>query len=396
MTGRYASEVGVLDYVGPESGAGLDPRFSSWPTLLKAAGYRTGLIGKWHLGHSRPEHHPTRHGYEFFVGFLGGGVPARDPKLDTEAGPLKLTGLTDDLLTEHALRFLDERRDAPFLLSLHFRAPHKPYLPVTEQDWSHHRDRFTWAPQHPGVDPQTVQKEMKEYDASITGMDRNLGRVLAKLQELDLDQKTIVIFTSDHGYNVGHHGIWAKGNGVWLVDPPPPQLWPHITGKWRPNMWDTSLRVPLVIRWPGVVEPGSTVNQTVDFTDFFPTLCAMAGVRPPSDMPQRGRDFSPLLRGTGTAWENDLYAEYDMDHGGTSTHMRIWRTDRWKLMIDFKNPGRVELYDLRSDPQESRNLAEENSAKIRQVRRTLTDKIVNRMRAIGDPVHKLASQSATR
>ena len=166
-----------------------------------------------------------------------------------------------------------------------------------------------------------------------------LDRVLALLDELKLAGNTVVIFTSDHGYNLGDHGTWFKGNAHWVRKPLPPRKWKNIPPRRRPNMWDTSLKVPCAIRWPGVIKPGTRLSQTISNLDWFPTLLAMAKVKLPASITVRGRDFTPLLRGRVVPWNNELYAEYSMHHGAI-THMRVWRTPSWKYMKDFASPGR--------------------------------------------------------
>ena len=121
-------------------------------------------------------------------------------------------------------------------------------------------------------------------------MDRNVGRLLARLDELVLTSRTIVVFTSDHGYMIGHHGLWHKGNAAWLVD-----------GKkgYRPNMFDNATRVPLLIRWPGVIAPGTTISHVVSNLDLFPTLLEMTGLGVPDNLVVRGRSLVPLFARAG-------------------------------------------------------------------------------------------------
>ena len=149
-------------------------------------------------------------------------------------------------------------------------------------------------------------------------------------------------------------------------------------------MWDTSLRVPCAIRWPGVIKPGTKITQTVSNLDWFPTLLTMAGVKLPASVTVRGRDFTPLLLGQTVAWNNDLYAEYSMHHGAT-THMRAWRTPRWKYMKDFAHVGREELYDLANDPGETKNLASSSRPEHLKIKQDLGEKIRLRMTSLGDP-----------
>ena len=135
-----------------------------------------------------------------------------------------------------------------------------------------------------------------------------------------------------------------------------------------------------------MIEPGSVVEETVTFLDFFPTLLAMAGVEKPDGLTLRGRNFLPLLKGESVeGWSNELYAEYSTYHQ-SNTHMRMWRTERWKLVRDFLNPERDELYDLKNDPDESENLIDSDRAEVRSAIERLHGKIVRQMERIDDPV----------
>jgi uncharacterized sulfatase len=199
-----------------------------------------------------------------------------------------------------------------------------------------------------------------------------------------LARTTIVIFTSDHGYNMGHNGIWHKGNGHWVLTEPPPAT-ENVPRNQRPNMYDHSLRVPTIVRWPGAVRPGTVVEQTVTNLDWFPTLLAMGGVRGRTDPQVRGRDLSAVLRGAAPQdWENDLFGQYSTHHQ-SRTHMRMYRTQRWKLVRDFRNPQRDELFDLQRDPAESINRISDPSPTVQKAIVDLDEKLRTRMREIGDP-----------
>ena len=220
LSGRYGTQVGITDWINPqeaEAGVGLPPETTTWAEALQRAGYRTGLVGKWHLG-SQPRFHPTRHGYASFFGFLGGGSQPMNPRLYDEAGVEKVfPGPEPDVLTDAALRFMAQEPGRPFALSLHYRAPHTPYGPVPEQDLAPFREAAVAIPVFPGLDQAQVRQWTREYYASIHSIDRNVGRLLDTLQQTGLDRTTVVIFTSDHGYNIGHHGLHTKGNGTWIA-----------------------------------------------------------------------------------------------------------------------------------------------------------------------------------
>ena len=388
IASRYGTEMGITDYISEsrEPDLGLDPKTITWPHLLSEAGYHTAVVGKWHLG-TADRFHPTRLGYDHFVGLRSGGSPPKDPVIELANGQIKkVEGYTPDIFTDHALQFIRENRQGPFLVSLHFRAPHEAWLPVPDEDWAPFKDLDPEIPNpdYPNLDVALIKKRTREYLASVKSVDRNVGRVLELLDQLKLSDRTIVIFTSDHGYNLGEHGVWYKGNAIRALTKNPPQKWKNIPPNQRPNLWDTSLRVPTAVRWPGVVQPRSKMPRTVSNLDWYPTLLAMAGVELPPGVTIRGRDFTPLLRGEKVAWDDGLYIEYSMHHGAT-THMRGYRTSRWKLVRDFANPGRVELYDLETDPRESTNLVESDFPLHVRIRKELDRKILEQMHALDDP-----------
>lgn len=397
LTSRYGSELGITDWInheweGPsalaalEPDLGLDARTTTWAEVLQHAGYATGLIGKWHLG-VRNEFHPTRAGYDEFIGFLAGGNSPVDPILE-EAGETKeFEGFTQNILTDSALDFIRRHKDEPFLLSLHFRAPHTAWLPLPEEDWERYRDLDPQIPNpdNPKLDVTRVKRMMREYLGSVASVDRNLGRILTQLDSLGLSENTVVIFTSDHGYNMGHNGIWHKGNGHWVLIEPPPGT-PNVPTGQRPNLYDNSLRVPTAVRWPAAITSETVVTETVTNLDWYPTLLAMAGLIMPDSVLVRGRNFLPLLRRNAAGdWENDLFAQYSTHHQ-SRTHMRAYRSSRFKLIRDFLNRDRDEFYDLENDPGETTNLVHSQDPVVQRTIRDLDASLREAMREIDDPV----------
>ncbi len=390
MTSRYGSELGIFDWINPRSEPehGLDPNTVTWSEVLANAGYATGLVGKWHLG-TADRYHPTKTGYQYFMGFRSGGNSPENPTLELNGATRTFVGFTPDILTDHAIDFVRRNKHHPFLLSLHFRAPHAPWLPVRDEDWDpyKHLDPEIPNPDYPNLDVATVKRRTREYMASVSSVDRNLGRLLDVIDELQLQDNTVVIFTSDHGYNTGHNGVWHKGNAKWILTRLPPQQWPNIPPQQRPNLYDQALRVPAAVRWPRVIKPDTVIEQTVTNLDWYPTLLAMAGVDLPEDVLIRGHNFLPLLAGEPIEWDNDMYCQYSMKHGAT-TQMCAVRTPQWKLMIDFKNPGREELYDLEHDPGEQSDLSDSSDPHVRRVKEQLRERILNKMREIDGPVRE--------
>jgi len=391
MTGRYGSELGITDWIHPQTdkGLGLDARFPTWPQLLSNTGYQTGLIGKWHLG-DLPEQHPTKRGYQSFMGFLGGGTPPQNPVLEKDGVTAKREGYIVDLVTEEALDWIQKRDPSkPFALSVHFREPHAAYLPVREEDWNRVKDLEIQPPQpvYPGTDEAKVKKLMREYLASVAAIDRNLGRILDQLDALGLTGNTLVVYTSDHGYNMGHHGIWHKGNGHWILLPGAlPAATPNIPKGQRPNMFDTSLKVPMLVRWPGHIPAGGENRHVISHLDWLPTLSELAGAPLPKDASLRGKSIVPLLANPAEpARPAHFYAEYSTKHQ-SHTHMRAYRTAEWKLVRDFLNPDRDELFHLSVDPGEHTNLISSGEPEAREAKASLQKAIEAKMRELSDPL----------
>jgi len=383
LTSRYSSELGIADWIDPqkEPDLGLAPAAITWPELLKGFGYRTMLAGKWHLG-TRDEFHPTRQGFDTFFGFRGGGNRPIDPTLEVDGQVRQLTGSLPDLLVDEGLKFVERHRDGPFLLSIHFRAPHIPYAPVPDQDSDPYRTLDPKIPDVPGLPRDRVKQIYREYYASVSSVDRNVGRLLDRLEVLGLAQHTAVIFTSDHGYMIGQHGLWHKGNAEWLVE-----------GKegHRPNMFDDAIRVPLLVSWPDVITPGTTVDRVVSNLDVFPTILEIAGLGVPDNLTIHGRSFLPLLRGQPASWDDTLFGQYDMHHSQVA-RMRMVRTPEWKLVRHFEPGGLDELYHLAEDPGETRNLAGSADLKHRAQRDVMARRLEDWMARIGDGAGQLGRQ----
>ncbi|MEM9986302.1 MAG: sulfatase-like hydrolase/transferase, partial [Bacteroidota bacterium] len=269
MTSRYASELAILDFIphpghrlyDPDYAPGLAPESITFAEILQQAGYTTGLVGKWHLGDwTRDEsniYHPTKHGFSQFMGLTGGGTSAVDPTLEKDGISQAFKGLTSDILADQAIDFIEKNLASPFLLCYHTRAPHAPWLPVSEADWENFRDMTPILPnpQYPDLNLPKLREELRQYYASVSALDRNVGRVMDALVKNGLMENTIVIFFSDHGYNFGHHGIKHKGNGIWMTYHLPAPT-PNIQAKYRPNLYENSLKVPAMVVWPPVVKKG--------------------------------------------------------------------------------------------------------------------------------------------
>ena len=395
ISSRYPSELGINDFINQQSMVGLDTSVVTWPELLKTAGYKTILVGKWHLGENKPYYHPTYHGYDRFSGFLHGGMTSKSPRVQVE-GEWKTfeDEYTPDVLTDLAINYLKEYKDVPFALSLHFWAPHanmpdevkkyypnmedRSWLPLKEEDLKYWKDRDLEFPDpdFPELDKIRLTRMMREYYASVHSVDRNVGRIMRFLDEQNLTDNTIVLFTSDHGYMMGHHGLWHKGNGRWVTigekDPN------GIYTSNRKNLYDESIRVPFVVRWPGRIQPGTIVEEKISFLDWFPTILAMTKTEMPPEVEIHGKNALPLLQGNKIEWDNNHYAEY--------LSLRTFRTSAWKIVVDFDDTKKNELYHLQVDPYEKSNLYRSSKPEVVKKRIELEKILVAKMKEINDPL----------
>ncbi len=298
------------------------------------------------------------------------------------------------MLTDLAIGYIKEFKEKPFALSLHYWAPHansrdkvkeyypdmedRSWLPLKEEDLSYWRDREMNFPDpdFPNLDEKRLTRMMREYYASVHSVDRNVGRIMRFLDQQNLADNTIVLFTSDHGYMMGHHGLWHKGNGRWVTEgeKDPSGIYEGN----RKNLYDLSIRVPFVVRWPGNIPAGSRVYETISFLDWYPTILAMTHTESPKGVKIHGLNALPLLKGQSIEWDDDLYAEY--------LSLRTFRTPEWKIVIDFKDQTKNELYHLAEDPGETENLYTSDRPDAVKKKGELKERLLKKMRKINDPL----------
>lgn len=314
----------------------------TYTELLEKNGYVCALSGKWHLGNSAA----PQKGFTHWYTIARGGCSYMEPDV-VEEGRVKIENrYITDLITENAIQFLDEfeNREQPFYLSVHYTAPHSPWerSEHPETYWSLYSDcpfeSVPELPEHPDQSntcPRGTGERRKEllrgYYASITAMDAGIGQIIAKLEKMGVRDNTLIIFMSDNGMNMGHHGIWGKGNGTFPL-----------------NMFDTSVKVPAIFSHPGVIPAGTTNGELVSQYDVFPTLLDYAGVNNPYEDGLPGHSFLPLLQGQEQACRDNvvIFDEYGP--------VRMIRNKDWKYVHRYPY-GPHELYDLKNDPEETVN-----------------------------------------
>jgi arylsulfatase A-like enzyme len=336
LTGRYADRVGVPGVIRtkPEDSWGyFKPDVPTIADELKQAGYHTGIIGKWHLGLESPNT-PNQRGFNLFHGFLGDMMDSYTTHLRHGINYMRRNdevidpkGHATDLFTDWAGDYLRERAKAekPFFLYLAYNAPHFPIEPPAE-----------WLAKVKARAPQLDEKRAMNV-AFVEHLDDRIGRVLAVLKETGLEENTLVVFSADNGGSLPH----GQNNDPWRGG--------------KQDHYDGGLRVPFMMRWPGLIKAGSRSDyQGLNF-DCFPTFLELAGLKPSSELD--AVSLVPILKGGTISTPRDLYfvrREGNKTYGGKSYEALIHGD--WKLMQnDPYSP--LELYDLKNDPQETTNIA---------------------------------------
>lgn len=347
LTGRIPSQHGVHDWLRQETDKQSAVEYLNgqvgYTDVLAENNYTCGISGKWHLGNSKKSQKSFSHWY---VHAKGGGPYYHAPMIK-DGKPVNESGYVTDQITNDGLAFIESHSDDdnPFYLSVHYTAPHSPWIDQHPEEFVKLYDDCQFEscsknPEHPWSTTnysENHKENLKGYFAAITAMDMNIGRILDKLEELNLRENTLICFLSDNGFNFGHHGIWGKGNGTF------PQ-----------NMYDTSVKVPAIMSHPGRVPEGVVTDELVSGYDFMPTLLDYVGIEMPTENNLPGKSFKPVLVGGNMGSENRsnvvIYDEYGP--------VRMIRTKEWKYIHRYPY-GPHELYDLVNDPGENSNLIDD-------------------------------------
>ena len=364
MSGQYAPRTGVYT-VGslvrgdaaarklepPENVTDLPLDRKTVADVLRTAGYRTGMFGKWHIG-QRGKYHPSNRGFDAAIVSAGKHFNFNtQPKVDVPEG-----AYLADWLTDQALEFMSTNRERPFFLYLPHFGVHSPYEAKPELI-----KRFK---EKPGVGKHNDPV----YAAMIYSVDESVGRVVHKLEELGLSENTLVIFSSDNGGVGGYSALGRRGSGV--TDNSPLRA-----GKG--TLYEGGLRVPYIARWPGVIPAGKTCDEPAVHVDLLPTFADVAGARRP-DQPLDGVSLMPVLQDPQAKLDRDAiywhfpgYLERGRGNWRTTPVGMVHARD-WKLMEYFED-GRLELYNLRDDVSEKNNLAEQMPDKAKDLQSKLAE-----------------------
>jgi len=348
LTGRYNHANGVIDNHTPFPTTNV-----THASLLRAAGYKTAYIGKWHHGPQRGQ----RPGFDYSASFIGQGRYVDCP-FEINGTPTPTTGWVDDVSTDYAIEFMKQNKDKPFSVVVGFKACHGPNTPPERA-----KDRFADAKARgvPNLSVRAIYRDETDtpkakkkaaaateggevsmnlnYLRCISAADDNLGRLLKALDDLGVADDTVVIFTSDNGFYNGEHMLGDKRSA-----------------------YDESLRIPLLVRYPKLVAKGKVRDEMVLNIDVAPTFLELAGISVPAEM--QGKSWACFLAGKKTEWRQSFLAEYfyEQNFVGTPTLVAL-RTQDAKLI---KYPGHdewTELFDLAKDPYEIKNLVSDPKQK---------------------------------
>ncbi|MFO1152801.1 MAG: sulfatase-like hydrolase/transferase [Rhodospirillales bacterium] len=318
MTGRYPQRFGHENNIPEEPGnnnLGLPVAEKTIGDVMKAAGYATGAIGKWHLGQA-PVFHPNRRGFDEFFGFLGGMhdyLPGRASQIERNGVPVKETRYLTNAFGDEAADFVKRHRNEPFFLYLAFNAPHTPM-----QAPPGYLARFA----------NIADPTRRTYAAMVSALDDAIGHVADTLAENNLERRTLVVFLSDNGANKTYGGSNA----------------PLKNGK--ASLYEGGVRIPFFLRWPGTLPAGRSDDRPIISLDILPTAAAVAGANP-ATKPLDGVNLLPYLRGTNQGQPHD--ALFWRRKGSAAV-----RVARWKLIEPKDNDEK--MYDLATDPDESADL----------------------------------------
>lgn len=370
LTGQYAHHHRVVDNYNP-----IPDGTVYFPQYLQAAGYQTAFIGKWHMGHESDDPQP---GFNHWISFRGQGTYRPSPDgLNIDGKHVPQKGYITDELTNYALDWLEKGRDAgkPFFLYLSHKGVHSNFVPAPR-----YRDRYKDAPWTPPFteDPSHVSGAPKwvldqrnsfhgvdfpyhgtldiadyhrKYCETLLAVDDSVGSILKYLEKNNLADSTLVVYMGDNGFAFGEHG---------LID--------------KRTAYEESMRVPLLMRCPDLIKPGTVIDEVVANIDLAPTFLTLAGLQPPRNMD--GQSYAPILAGQKLPWRDALLYEYYWERNFPQTPtLFALRTAQYKYIRPQGIWDTEEIYDIQKDPLESKNLIADPGMKAvaRQMNHQLFD-----------------------
>jgi len=349
LTGQYVQTHGVIG--NPPAGGPLSHKLETFPKLLQASGYETGYFGKWHMGTDAS----PRPGFDRWVSFRGQGV-YNDPPLNSDGQETKETGYITDILSTHAAQFIEKARTKPFCAYIGHKAIHGPFTPAERHQDLYKNEHLKIASNAADdLKDKPALKDVKPGGGSgdelirnqlrcIAAIDEGVGKLLASLEKTKQLDNTVFVFTSDNGYFWREHGLGDK--------------------RWA---FDESIRIPLVIRYPKLLKPGTKIYALAANIDIAPTFLDLAGAPIPAQI--QGKSLLPVLKNAKAKVRTELFCEYFQEANFPKTpSWRAIRSERYKYVYYPDLHGADEFYDLQKDPGEMKNIVADPRAKAFQAR----------------------------
>lgn len=374
LNGRYNHLNGIANNHTP-----LTDTTITYATELRKAGYRTAFFGKWHMGNEKGK----RPGFDYSFSFIGQGR-YQDCPFEENGQPVQTQGWVDDVSTTHAIDYLQQHRKGPFFLALGFKSGHGPFQPAARNAEAYADAALTQpdnelesAPYRGKVETgrknaaaatptgnwtEKNDKKIRDYFRTLKGVDENIGRVLQALDSLKISDNTVIVFTSDNGFFFGEHSLADKRAA-----------------------YEDAIRVPLLVRYPARFRPGKRIDKLVLNLDIAPTILDLAGVKAPASF--QGKSWVPLAEDKPAAWRTSFLYEYFYENGFNTPTIKAVRTENSKLILYPGQEDWSELYDLRADPREKKNLY--STAEGAKLKTALTKEISTLEKATGytDPAY---------
>ena len=355
LTGRYQQRAGIPNviYANPAWNRhhGLQPQETTIAERMRAEGYATGVVGKWHLGYG-VETNPLRHGFDVFRGYVSGNVDyfshvdgfGNHDWWDGETNREE-PGYVTHLINEHAVAFVEERADSdrPFFLYVAHEAPHFPYQGPNDAAFRVVGEQI----------PETREPEQvrRAYREMVEEMDTGIGALLDTIRRVGLAERTFVFFLSDNGATA------AGSNGL-------------LRG-FKTSLWEGGHRVPALAWWPGVIAAARTSGATMTSIDLAATVLDVADILPPEDRPLDGISLLPHLLGGAAPDDRPLFWAYQQAR--RPVEQRAMRQGPWKLIVNGPDGPEIGLYNLDDDPGETTNLAADEPDRVAAMGEALED-----------------------
>jgi len=338
LTGRYQQRVGIIDVIASHLDTpGLETTELTISRLMKQNGYRTALFGKWHLG-MELRHNPIHHGFDEFVGYLDGAADYHNHK-DWYNGLERqdIKGYTTHLITDHAVRFIQENKSRPFFLYVAHEAVHLPFQ--TPADTMENRPKKKLTSQEMW-DPERIRPK---YKIMLEEMDKGIGQILDTVKREGIAENTFIFFFSDNG------AILSGGSNK-----------PFRGGKF--SHYEGGHRVPAIAWWPGKIAAGTTTDATTMAMDLFPTLMDLTSIAIPKTRQLDGTSMAELILHQADFPDRQLFWGYEPKLG------TAMRDKHWKMIVSSK---KYELYNLEHDIKEAKNLVEDYPERALRMKETL-------------------------